>query len=86
MKLTRDHLLPFVLVVIDDSLNVQRPAAMTSLARLVVWQHGIETVVIAVQSYLGVGIGDGEAADLATEYMEEVHWIGCPERAPDYII
>lgn len=86
MKLTREQYLPFVLVVIDDSLNVQRPDAMTRLARLVVWQHGIETIVIAVQSYLGVSIDDGEAADLATEYMEEVHWIGCPEREPDYII
>lgn len=86
MKLTRDQLLPFVLAVIDDSLSVQHTSAMTPLARLVVWQCGFETAVIAVQSYLGVRIDDEEAAEHATDYLNEINWFAGDEREPDYII
>lgn len=86
MKLTREQLLPYLNVVIDDSLNVQRPDAMTPLARFVVWQCGFEPMAIAVQSYLGVRIDDEEAAEHATDYLNEINWFAGAEREPDYII
>lgn len=86
MKLTREQLLVHLHAIVDDSLNVQHGHALRDDARFVVWQNDIRPMVIAVQSYLGVRIDDEEAAEHATDYLNEINWFAGAEREPDYII
>ena len=53
---------------------------------LVGWQCGFEPLFVAVHSYLDVRINDGEAEDMAAEYLEEIGWFSDNRVDCDYII
>jgi len=53
---------------------------------LVGWQCGFEPLFVAVHSYLDVKLNDGQAVEMATEYLVERDWFAGESREPDYVI
>lgn len=87
--MTREQALPYVSHVLDDALGActVNMREIRDDARLVGWQCGFEPMFVAVQSYLrGVVIDDGDAEEIATDYLTEIGWFGDEPREPDYII
>ena len=51
---------------------------------LIVYQCGFEPMVVAVYSYLDVVIYEGDAEDMANEYLIEIDWL--KSGSCDYIV
>lgn len=83
--------LPYVSFYLDDALSERSAADMpkdSSMVRLVGWQCGFEPLFVAVWSYLNVRLDDGEAADIARDYLLERRWFAdaTADNEPDYIL
>ena len=71
---------------VDDALSPD-PKEITDDTRLVGWQCGFEPMFVAVHSYLpGCTCDDGEAEELAVDYLLEIGWFAGHETAPDFIL
>lgn len=55
---------------------------------LVGWQCGFEAMFVAVHSYMDIRVAEDDAAEMATEYLEEIKWFSDPDgdHYPDYIL
>ncbi len=84
--MNREQAMPYVSYALDDALSPRRVDEMPANARLVGWQCGFEPLFVAVWSYLDVTLDDEEAADIASDYLQEINWFAGEEREPDYIL
>lgn len=86
MRITKQELIPYIGHCLDDALSVRRAEDMPDNARLVVYQCGFETRVIAVWSYLGCRLDEYEAEEIATDYLLEIGQPIGPALAAYYVI
>jgi len=87
--MTREDAIPYILFCVDDALAERKLSDMPANARLVGWQTGFEPAFVAVWSYLGDDAlpDPAEAAELATDYLQERKWFADNDNPPepDYI-
>ena len=74
-----NDLTPYVGYVVNDTLHAGLVDSdfhlkVNDRSVLVVYQCGFETMVVAVNSYLGISVDDKEAEDLAADYLSEIDW------------
>jgi hypothetical protein len=77
--MTREEAIQFVSYLVDDAFHRQeaKPADVDSDDRLIGFHQGLETVFVAVRSYLpGVRLTDEVARNLARHYLTEIGWFG----------
>lgn len=67
-------------------LDDTREFAFCYPSRLVGWQCGFEPLFVAVHSYLDVRVDDGEAIEMATDYLDDRGWFSNGPTDPDYIL
>jgi hypothetical protein len=84
--MTREQAIDYISFCVDDALAVRSIDDMPANARLVGWQCGFEPLFVAVWSYLGVRLDDDEAADIASDLLDERKWFTDGPTPPDYII
>ncbi len=74
---------------LDDALALRDPSEAPEGAVYVGWQCGFEPLFVAVWSYLpGVRLDEGEAEDIARDYLLERGWFSDPsaENWADFIV
>jgi hypothetical protein len=77
--MTREEAVQFVSYLVDDALNRReaKPSDVVSDDRLIGFNQGLETVFVAVRSYLpGVRLTDEVASNLARHHLTEIGWFG----------
>jgi hypothetical protein len=85
--MNRNSAIPYVSCVIDDALSVSHDTSDLTGCTLVGWQCGFEPMFVAVRSYLpGCTVDETEAAEIATDYLEEKDWFSGEAREADYIL
>ncbi len=91
--MNRTDALRYVSFAIDDSLYSHPLYSSDTIpdnARLIGWQCGFEPLFVAVFSYLpGVALEDGEAEEIARDFLEERGWFGTDSndsRPADYVL
>lgn len=86
--MNRADALPYVSFAVDNALSERQASEAPANARLVGWQCGFEPLFVAVWSYLGSRIDDDEAAELATDLLQEKGWFSDNDNpsAPDFIL
>lgn len=83
--MTRKNAIKYVVHHVDDALSPD-PKPITEKTRLIGWQCGFGPLFIAVHSCLPDCSCDGEeAAELATDYLEEVGWFSGGPTEPDFL-
>lgn len=78
----------YVSYAVDDN---EIPRQVTELARhpnavLVGWQCGFEPLFVAVWNDFNLPIYQGDAIDIATRYLESIHWFAGEPTDPNYVI
>ena len=99
MRVERTEAMAYVSFVVDDAGNGRELGEdLHAIVResfedhqyasvLVGWQCGFEPLFVAVHSYLDVYVDDGEAIELATDFLSERGWFANNEvKEPDYLI
>lgn len=84
--MNRNELIPYIGHCLDDALAVRKVEDMPTNAVLCVWQCGFEPMVVAVWSYLGVQLTNGEAEEIAMDYLTEIEWFVAKPQSADYIV
>jgi hypothetical protein len=77
--MTREEAIELVSFLVDDSLNRReaKPVDVNSDDRLIGFNQGLETVFVAVRSYLpGIRLSDEIAQNLARHQLTEIGWFG----------
>jgi hypothetical protein len=77
--MTREEAIKYVSYLVDDAFNRKeaKPADVNSDDRLIGFNQGLETVFVAVRSYLpGVKLTDEVASNLARHHLTEIGWFG----------
>lgn len=77
--MTREEAIQYVCFQMDDaqSRGGAKPGDVKPDDRLVGFHQDLETVFVAVRSYLpGVRLTDQDAKDLARDYLTEIGWFG----------
>ena len=66
--------------------SIDPPSGFDYGSVLIGWQCGFEPLFVAVHSYLDVRLDDGEAEEMAKEYLDEIGWFADGPIGADYII
>jgi hypothetical protein len=71
---------------VDDALSphpISEIPEPDTLVRYVGWQCGFEPMFVAVWSYLSVHLFEGEAEEIAQDYLKEIGWLQ-PDQDGEY--
>lgn len=86
--MNRQDVEKYVSFALNDR-GVPRPVAELSrrpMAVLVGWQVGFEPLFIAVWSDLDLPLYQGDAIDIATQFLESINWFPGEPTDPDFVV